>query len=136
LFTLQKPLARLFFGCLWLRSPIEGGVRLRTETVQVQPLSQLPFVRVSIGKMPNKRKTRRVKIVERKLGRERAWGLYYHGENLIELDERMKSRHHLSVLIHEAFHHLFPWMSEPMVKRTAPKLAKVLWAQNYRRIAK
>jgi len=78
----------------------------------------------------------KVRIVERKLGRQRAWGLYYQGEQLIEIDSRMRSKHYLSVLIHELLHHIFPSMSEGMIQRAAPKIAKGIWKQDYRRIAK
>jgi hypothetical protein len=82
------------------------------------------------------RRNKKLKIKEKKLGRSKAWGLYYYGDNLIEIDHRMKSKHYLSVLIHELLHHVFPWMSETMVNRSAPKIAKGIWLQNYRKIAK
>jgi hypothetical protein len=82
------------------------------------------------------KKKQGVKIVESKLGRSKAWGLYYHGENLIEIDPRMKSKKYLSVLVHELLHHAFPWMSENMVTRSAPKISSGIWAQDYRRISK
>jgi len=74
--------------------------------------------------------------VERKLGREKAWGLCFQGENRIELDPRMKAKHHLSVLVHELLHWTFPEMSETKVRRSAPKIANEIWAQNFRKIAK
>ena len=74
--------------------------------------------------------------METKLGRSKAWGMYYHGLNLIEIDSRMRSKHYLTVLIHELLHHVFPWMSENMVTRSAPKIAKGVWKQCYRRLAK
>ena len=101
--------------------------------MQVQVLSCPPKDSVSTC-MPKQRK--KLKIREKKLGRNRSWGLYYHGENLIEIEERMKSKHYLSVLVHELLHHIFPWMSENMVSRAAPKIAKGIWQQGYRRISK
>ena len=82
-----------------------------------------------------RRKTK-LKIKEKKLGRSKAWGQYWHGENLIEIDYRMRSKHYLSVLVHELLHHVFPDMSETMVTRRAPKIAEGVWRQGYRRIAK
>ena len=78
---------------------------------------------------------KKLKIKEKKLGRNKAWGLYYHGENLIEIDYRMRAKHYLSVLVHELLHHTFPWMSENMVSKAAPKIAKGIWQQNYRKIS-
>lgn len=79
---------------------------------------------------------KKLRIEERKLKRELAYGLYYHGERLIELEERMNAKHYLSVLTHEMLHHLFPWMSESMVTRSAPKIAKAVWSRGYRRLSK
>lgn len=96
--------------------------------LQVQVLSRLPSVMTTMRK--------KLKVVEKNLGKHKAWGLYYHGENLIEIDKRMRPRHFLGVLIHELLHHHFPWMSETMVGRVAPKMAKTVWASNFRRVAK
>lgn len=86
--------------------------------------------------MATRRKHKRVRIVEKKLGRQKAWGLCYRGENLIELDTRMKARHYLTVLIHELLHHIFPELSETAVTRSAPKIAQGVWSRGFRRIAK
>ena len=79
---------------------------------------------------------RKLKITERKLGREKAYGQCWKGDYLIEMDERLRAKHYLSVLVHELLHHVFPWMSETMVTRAAPKIAKGIWQQQYRRLAK
>jgi hypothetical protein len=44
------------------------------------------------------------RVVERKLGRERAHGLHEAGTKTLVLDPRLKERHRLRVLIHEWFH--------------------------------
>ena len=79
------------------------------------------------------RRPRKVKVVERKLGRIGAYGAATISANLIELDPRMSERRRLTILVHEALH-LAKWeMSEREVTRIAPKIGKVLWSQGYRR---
>lgn len=82
-----------------------------------------------------KRRKKKLKIVERKLGRERAWGQYWT-DGLIELDPRMLSKKYLRVLIHEGSHKLFPSFSETEIERIAKFLGDLIWNQNYRRIMK
>lgn len=83
-----------------------------------------------------KRKTPRRKhlvpqVVERKLGRHRAWG-FAHEHGLIEIDERAKGLGKLELLLHEHFH-LLDWnMSEAEVTRRARKVAKFLHKNNVR----
>lgn len=77
---------------------------------------------------------RRIRVVERKLGRERAYGQAWKGEGWIEIDPRQKSKTYLNTLIHEAMHLLEPDWSESRVTRTANKLAALIWEKNYRRI--
>ena len=106
---------------------IEHHAVLEAVVLLVQVQSRIPCVMFSMAKL---------KIQERKLKRELAYGLYHHGENLIEIEPRMKPKHYLSVLVHELLHHTFPNMSESMVTRSAPKIAKGIWQQDYRRLAK
>jgi hypothetical protein len=82
--------------------------------------------------MPRPRK--RLKVVEKKLGRERAWGQAYKGEKMIEIDPRMKSKQRLNVLIHEALHIHFPDLSETAVDKAASFLSNTVWEDQYRRI--
>ena len=82
--------------------------------------------------MPAKRK---VKIVTRKLGRERAWGQHEGGSpSVIELDSRLTTRRRLTVLVHESLHEADPDMPEWKVTRMAPKIAEILWTDNWRRV--
>ncbi len=81
--------------------------------------------------MPVKRPP--IKIKEKKLGRERAWGLCY-SDGLIEIDPRMKSKKYLVILIHELLHHLEPGWSENKVDKTSIFLGNIIWEKNYRRI--
>ena len=74
-------------------------------------------------------------IIERKLGRERAWGLAYQGDNLIEIDPRQDPKNYLDTLIHEMLHLIHPEWTEEEVMRTASGLAEAVWAANYRKVA-
>jgi hypothetical protein len=79
-------------------------------------------------------KRSKVKVVWRKLGRERAWGQATIGDDLIEIDPRLGAKRQLEVLCHEQIHLTFPMLSEAQVDRAGKDLAAVLWAQSYRRV--
>lgn len=84
--------------------------------------------------MSTRRKHKPVKVVWRKLGKERAWGQATIGENLIEIDPRLGAKRQLEVLCHEQVHLTFPAMSEQEVDRAGKDLAALLWAQSYRKV--
>jgi hypothetical protein len=75
----------------------------------------------------------RIKIVEAKLGRERAVGQCFHGENLIEIDPRQSERERLDTVIHEVLHLCCPEWTEEQVVRVSKVLSAVLWKCRYRR---
>lgn len=85
--------------------------------------------------MPRK-KARKVKVVWRPLGKERAWGQATMDPRrpLIEVDPRLSPARELEVLCHEALHIAFPKMSEKEVDRAGKVVSRVLWSQNYRRV--
>ncbi len=72
------------------------------------------------------------KVVHRKLGRERADGLYCDG--VIEIDPRLGSREYLIVLVHEYLHHIYPWMTEEQVDASGELIGGFLWKNNYRKV--
>jgi hypothetical protein len=82
----------------------------------------------------SRRKPKPVKVVWRKLGKERAWGQATIGENLIEIDPRLGAKRQLEVLCHEQGHLTFPEKTEAEIDRLGKDLANLLWAQNYRRV--
>jgi len=84
--------------------------------------------------MTKRRKSKSAKVVWRKLGKERAWGMATIGENLIEIDPRLGARRQLEVLCHEQVHLIFPDATEPAVDQAGKALAKMLWSENYRRV--
>jgi hypothetical protein len=74
-----------------------------------------------------------VKIIYRKLGREQARGQYHPATNTIEIDPRLRGIEHLEILLHESLHALQPHHDEETVARDALNLARILWADGYRR---
>lgn len=76
----------------------------------------------------------RVRVLEKKLGRERALGQVFQGEGLVEIDPRQGERERLDTLVHELLHLLHPQWGEERVIRVAGWFSRVLWQQRYRRI--
>lgn len=87
----------------------------------------------------SRRKPKPVKVVWRKLGRERAWGQATIGEDLIEVDPRLGAKRQLEVLCHEVIHiAVFPGDTTPATEKrvdaAGKQLCDTLWRQNYRRV--
>lgn len=74
-----------------------------------------------------------MKIIYRKLGKEKALG-QAHSDGLIEIDERLKSKKKLEIIIHEMLHILNPEFSESKVLDQSKKMSKILWQENYREV--
>lgn len=77
------------------------------------------------------------KIVERKLGRENAYGQVWLHKNpqVIEIDPNLPPRKHLEILCHEAAHIAFPDLEDEVeIDRIGRCIAKVVWLANYRRV--
>ena len=49
----------------------------------------------------------RIRIKYRKLGKEKVWGVA-HSDGLIEIEERLKGKKHLEIIVHEVLHLLWP----------------------------
>lgn len=80
------------------------------------------------------KRTKSIKVRYSKLGRERVWGLAHMGDDVIELDERLKGRKHLEILLHEAVHLLLPDAEEEEVIEMSVRLTRLLWSEGYRRV--
>lgn len=76
----------------------------------------------------------RVKIVEKKLGRENAFGQVWMDTRLIEIDPRQSEKDRIDTVIHELLHLAKPHWSEEHIVRIATFLARALWKEGYRRI--
>ena len=77
-----------------------------------------------------------MKIVYRRLGREKAWGQAHCGENTIEIDSTLKGKHKLEIILHEALHIQNPAWDEAEVIKKSKQMANLLWGQRYRQIEK
>ena len=74
------------------------------------------------------------KIVHRKLGKERAYGIAYTEENKMEIDSRLKGYRYLLYLLHEHFHLKHPDWSETKVRKESSKTAMFLWGLGFRKV--
>jgi len=77
-----------------------------------------------------------MKIIYRKLGREKAWGQAYCGDNIIEIDPALRGKHKLEIIIHEAMHILNPEWDENEIVQKSRQLTRVLWKERFRQIEK
>jgi hypothetical protein len=75
----------------------------------------------------------KIRIKYRKLGKEKVWGVA-HSDGLIEIEERLKGKKHLEIVVHEVLHLLFPEASEEEIVEKSVALTKILWKENYRRV--
>lgn len=74
------------------------------------------------------------KVIESKLGRNKAWGMAHTDDNVIEIDARLKGRKKMEIIIHEAMHLLNPKFTEKEVIRQSKKLCLTLWDLHYRQV--
>jgi len=75
----------------------------------------------------------RIKIIYRKLGKEQAYGIS-SSDGVIEIDQRLKGKKHMEILIHEILHLLNPKDDEKTIIRKSVTLTKILWKEGYRRV--
>lgn len=85
---------------------------------------------------------KKVKLKDRKLGREDAYGLSWGPEekrskrDTIEIDPRQSARSRMNTIIHEGLHQLDDDLTEKAVRRFAAFLSDLLYRDGYRRIMK
>jgi len=75
---------------------------------------------------------KKLKIIERKLGREKldgdtVIGLSYDDEKLIEIEPRLSKKLKFKVLLHELIHQYQPELSETKVLYLERKIGNPLW---------
>lgn len=74
----------------------------------------------------------KVKIVHRKLGREKAMGQAWQDDGIIEIDERLIGFDRLEVYIHEFLHLQHPNWTEKTVELNGKQMASFLWQMGLR----
>lgn len=80
---------------------------------------------------------KRFKVVEKRLGREKAAGLVYEDDHdTLHIDPTLKSEDRLEILLHEAIHLLDPAASEMKVRAWSRRLSAMLWRDRWRRVEK
>ena len=82
------------------------------------------------------RPRKKIKVIDKKLGREKAYGLAYSSEMEVVIEERQNSKDYLDTLIHEMLHCFAPKWGEKRVADTANEMTRVIWEKKYRRIEK
>ena len=75
----------------------------------------------------------KIKIIYRKLGKEQAYGIS-SSDGVIEIDERLRGKKAMEILIHELMHLTNPKDDEKTIIRKSVTLTKVLWNEGYRKI--
>ncbi len=86
-------------------------------------------------KLKVRKKFKKPRIIERKLGRSGCWGFCYWDKNRIEIDVRLKGRMRLRTTLHELLHFVFgPDLPEYKVLSAEKIIGNALWDQKYRRI--
>lgn len=75
-----------------------------------------------------------MRVLFKKLGREKAWGSADLDSHTIEIDPRLKGRKYLEILIHEAMHIMNPEWSETKVITQSKRLTRLLWAEHFRKV--
>jgi len=78
----------------------------------------------------------RIKIEDRKLGREGNHGQATRADKLIEIDPRLSTKDRLNTVLHEGIHILDPNLPELKVRAYANRLADLLWRDRWRRLEK
>ena len=74
----------------------------------------------------------RIHIERVKLGRQRIWG---HADAYpLEIDERLKGKKELEIIIHESLHYLLPDFDEPKIERMGVRLCETLWHEGFRKV--
>ena len=76
----------------------------------------------------------RIKVVEKRLGRIKAYGQAFQGENLIEIDPRQTEKELIDKLIHELLDLAKPEYEEEEIIRISRIVSEHVWKSGYRRI--
>lgn len=87
------------------------------------------------AKARNSKKYIPIRVIERKLGREKADGQCFKGQHLIEIDPRQDAYEYLDTFCHEILHELLPCRTEDFIAKAGTTLAKAMWKHGFRRVS-
>lgn len=77
---------------------------------------------------------KKVKVIHRKLGRERADGLVYKDDYVIHIDSRLTGKNYILTVIHELLHIYLPDLIEEKIIDLSEKICDDLWNLKIRKI--
>lgn len=78
----------------------------------------------------SKKRNTRIKLFYTKLGREKVWG---HADTYpLPIDERLKGKKKMEIVIHECMHLLFKNEPEEVIESAAIRLTMTLWHEGAR----
>lgn len=77
---------------------------------------------------------KKIRVIYRKLGKYNVHGLADTDNKIIEIDERLKGKKLLEILLHEGYHIANPNESEEEVEKKSAMLTRLLWDQGFRKI--
>lgn len=80
------------------------------------------------------RKRKSIRVIYKKLGRQKFWGQTGDADEFVEIDPRCKGKKHLEILIHESLHIIMPTLTEEAIENASILLTNTLWNEDYRRI--
>jgi hypothetical protein len=83
----------------------------------------------------SKKAPRKIKVIRRKLGREKADGLCTF-DGKVHVDERLRGIRHMETLLHELLHNEFPFLSEEAVTEASRNMATTMYNDHWRRVEK
>lgn len=75
---------------------------------------------------------KKVTVIHRKLGKERAHAIATIEKKIIEVDERITGYRYLLYMLHEHTHIIHPDWSETAVVAESRKIARFLWDNGFR----
>jgi hypothetical protein len=84
---------------------------------------------------------KKIKVIERKLGRERIdgdkiWGYAIKQSQEMHVDPRQKPKDLMETFVHEGFHLIFPELDEEYITKRAKLFNDLMWELGYRRTKK
>ncbi len=75
-----------------------------------------------------------IKVIRKKLGKQRLWGEADYHDDSILLDVSLHGKKEMEILIHEAIHIIRKDVTEEETERISIELTHLLWDQGFRKV--